>query len=117
MSEKQSKAIIDELRTYYESCPTYSEFLQNLAEDHDCIIFDKWLFKFMTSICDFKFSDAFWKVDYARVQTDGLNIKRRKRSRSLILLYMVEVGILKGENPWILYNHRSSKVSLCVLKL
>ena len=67
--ERQRESLLPILEEYYESNDTYHDFLKNLAEDKDCIIFDKWLHRFMTSVTDYKFSDAIWSVSDGDVET------------------------------------------------
>lgn len=98
MSEKQFESLKDILSTYYQSCTNYLDFLKNLAEDHDCIIFDKWLFKFLTSVSDFKFSDAFWVIDYKQVSAE-LHIKKTKTKPQFDYIVHGGAGDIEAQEP------------------
>lgn len=62
VSKAQFDSLKDILRDNFESSKTYREFLEKLAEDHDCLVFYKWLSYFMSKITNFPFHDAYWKI-------------------------------------------------------
>ena len=83
--QKQYESLVPILEEYYKGSETYHEFLHNLAEDKDCIIFDKWLYKFMTDVTDYKFSDAMWAIPPVEDSSTTYNKTRTKPQFSFVI--------------------------------
>lgn len=94
--QKQRESLVPILEEYYKSSKTYHEFLHNLAEDKDCIIFDKWLYKFMTEATDYKFSDALWAVP--PIEDPATTYKKIKNKPRFS--FVIFGGRDPGAEPW-----------------
>lgn len=77
--KKGVKQIIkDTLKPIYVDAAThnrsYRDFIAQVKDNHDCVVFYKWLRSYVNSICKLPFGDMFWVLDKNRVPSSWHDI-------------------------------------------